>query len=152
MKTLKFWPNITIFALIFLSFRLMLAALVILIMIVISNCCTLYFCCFATDYYGLWLKAYHNKDLLCLETLVGQNECHFKNSMSSHCEWMCLFLLLFCFLCCHVQVQNGLAVYTTWTSIASLINFSLVLNLWGVDMSTAATASLCILFAELMAW
>ncbi|KAA8587611.1 hypothetical protein FQN60_016473, partial [Etheostoma spectabile] len=49
-------------------------------------------------------------------------------------------------------VQNGLAVYTTWTSIASLINFALVLHLWGVDRSTAATASLCILFAEVVAW
>lgn len=50
------------------------------------------------------------------------------------------------------QVQNGLAVYATWTSIASLINFSVVLHLWGVDKSTAATASLCILFAEVVAW
>ncbi|KAF3858914.1 hypothetical protein F7725_012115 [Dissostichus mawsoni] len=72
----------------------------------------LFCCCFATDYYGLWLQAYHRKDLFCLRVLV----------------------------------QNGLALYTTWTSIASLINFSLVLHLWGVAKSTAATASLCILF------
>ncbi|MEQ2168858.1 hypothetical protein GOODEAATRI_019012 [Goodea atripinnis] len=49
-------------------------------------------------------------------------------------------------------VQNGLAVYTTWSSIASLLNLSVVLHLWGVDKSTAATASLCILFAELLGW
>ncbi|XP_068197443.1 uncharacterized protein [Antennarius striatus] len=55
-------------------------------------------------------------------------------------------------LCLRVLVQNGLALYTTWTSIASLINFSLVLQLWGVDRSTAATASLCILLGEVMAW
>lgn len=51
-----------------------------------------------------------------------------------------------------LQVQNGLALYTTWTAIASLINFSLVLQLWGVAKSTAATASLCILFGEVMTW
>nr|XP_020483577.2 uncharacterized protein LOC109978629 [Labrus bergylta] len=96
----------------------MLAALVVLILITISNYCALFFCCFATDYYGLWLQTYHRKDLFCLRALV----------------------------------QNGLALYTTWTSIASLINFSLVLHLWGVDKSTAATASLCILFGEVVTW
>ncbi|KAM6990636.1 uncharacterized protein LKV04_010055 [Tautogolabrus adspersus] len=96
----------------------MLAAMVILILVTISNYCALFFCCFATDYYGLWLQTYHRKDLFCLRALV----------------------------------QNGLAVYTTWTSIASLINFSLVLQLWGVDKSTAATASLCILFGEVVTW
>ncbi|XP_030016416.1 uncharacterized protein LOC115437333 [Sphaeramia orbicularis] len=98
--------------------ELMLAALVVLILIVITNYSVLSICCVATDYYGLWLKSYYPKDLCCLRTLV----------------------------------QNGLAVYTTWTSIASLINFALVLHLWGVARSTAATASLCILFAEIMAW
>ncbi|GAA6229432.1 uncharacterized protein LOC108885333 [Lates japonicus] len=98
--------------------QLMLAALVVLILITITNYSALFFCCFATDYYGLWLKTYHRIDLACL----------------------------------HILVQNGLAVYTTWTSIASLINFSLVLHLWGVDRSTAATASLCILFAEVVGW
>uniref|UniRef100_A0A1A8GQQ8 Uncharacterized protein n=1 Tax=Nothobranchius korthausae TaxID=1143690 RepID=A0A1A8GQQ8_9TELE len=98
--------------------ELMLAALVVLILLVISNYNALFFCCFATDYYGMWLKMYHGKDLACLRILV----------------------------------QNGLAVYTTWTSIASLINFSVVLHLWGVDRTTAATASLCILFAELVGW
>ncbi|XP_075934802.1 uncharacterized protein LOC142934211 [Anarhichas minor] len=96
----------------------MLAALVVLILMTIANYTALFFCCSATDYYGLWLQTYHRKDLYCLRILV----------------------------------QNGLALYTTWTSIASLINFSLVLHLWGVARSTAATASLCILFAEVVAW
>uniref|UniRef100_A0A3Q3H0Q1 Si:dkey-29d8.3 n=1 Tax=Kryptolebias marmoratus TaxID=37003 RepID=A0A3Q3H0Q1_KRYMA len=52
--------------------------------------------------------------------------------------------------CLRILVQNGLAVYSTWTSIASLINFAVVLHLWGVDKSTAATACLCILFAEVV--
>ncbi|KAG7524626.1 hypothetical protein JOB18_014728 [Solea senegalensis] len=96
----------------------MLAALVVLILLVISNYSALFFCCFATDYYGIWLKTYHCKDLACL----------------------------------YILAQNGLAVYTTWTSIASLINFSLVLQLWGVDKTTAATASLCILFGFVIVW
>ncbi|XP_061588698.1 uncharacterized protein LOC133452946 [Cololabis saira] len=100
------------------DWEMMLAALAVLVMIVIANVSTLCFCCFATDYYGMWLKAYHKKDLRFLQILV----------------------------------QNGLAVYTTWTCVASLINFALVLNLWGVEKTTAATASLCILFGELIAW
>lgn len=51
-----------------------------------------------------------------------------------------------------VQVHNGLALYTTWTAIASLINFALVLQLWGVERGTAATAALCILFGEVAVW
>ncbi|CAN9502905.1 unnamed protein product [Ophioblennius macclurei] len=98
--------------------EMMLVALVVLILIVITNYCALFCCCYATDYYGLWLHTYHRKDLYCLRILV----------------------------------QNGLALYTTWTSIASLINFSLVLHLWGVDRSTAATASLCILLFGLSTW
>ncbi|XP_029308675.1 uncharacterized protein LOC115022026 [Cottoperca gobio] len=98
--------------------ELMLASLVVLILMVISNYIALFCCCFATDYYGLWLQTYHRKDLVALRILV----------------------------------QNGLALYTTWISIASLINFSLVLHLWGVGRSTAATASLCILFAEVVGW
>ncbi|XP_061695665.1 uncharacterized protein si:dkey-29d8.3 isoform X3 [Syngnathoides biaculeatus] len=96
----------------------MLSALVLLSLIVISNSSALSICCFATDFYGLWLKTYYPKDLTCVIILV----------------------------------HNGLALYTTWTSIASLINFTLVLQLWGVVRSTAATVSLCLLFAKLVAW
>ncbi|CAB1446471.1 unnamed protein product [Pleuronectes platessa] len=98
--------------------EMMLASLVVLTLISITNYSALFFCCFATDFYGIWLKTYHRKDLACL----------------------------------YILVQNGLALYTTWTSIASLINFSVVLNLWGVDKSTAASASLCLLFGEVAAW
>ncbi|KAF3698863.1 hypothetical protein EXN66_Car014550 [Channa argus] len=98
--------------------ELMLVALVVLILMAISSYSALFCCCFATDYFGLWLQTYHRKDLACLRILL----------------------------------QNGLALYATWISIASLVNFSLVLHLWGVDKSTAATASLCILFAEVVAW
>nr|XP_061794949.1 uncharacterized protein LOC133586592 [Nerophis lumbriciformis] len=98
--------------------ELMLSGLVVLILIVISSYGALSICCYATDYYGLWLHTYYPKDLICVTILV----------------------------------QNGLALYTTWTSIASLINFAVVLQLWGVVKSTAATVSLCLLFAELVGW
>ncbi|CAG11643.1 unnamed protein product [Tetraodon nigroviridis] len=82
---------------------LMLAALVVLTMLTLSNVAALFFCCSATYRHGLWLKTYHSKDLACLRILV----------------------------------HNGLALYTTWTAIASLINLALVLHLWGVERSTA---------------
>lgn len=51
--------------------RLMLAALVVLTLIVVSNVGALIFCCAATYRYGLWLKAYHSRDLACLRVLVS---------------------------------------------------------------------------------
>lgn len=50
---------------------MMLAALVVLILIAVTNFSCLFFACFATDYYGLWLRSYHRKDLACLRVLVG---------------------------------------------------------------------------------
>ena len=131
--------------------RLMLAALVVLILMVITSCTALFCCCFATDYYGLWLQAYHRKDLFCLRVLVSA-ALHSLNKVSIFKNVPWEWCHLCAHKCSHIQVQNGLALYTTWTSIASLINFSLVLQLWGVAKSTAATASLCILFAEVVAW
>lgn len=98
--------------------EMMQVALVVLLLVVVTNHGALFCACYASDYYGLWLETYHRKDLACLRILV----------------------------------QNGLAVYTTWTSIAVLINFALVLQLLGVDRSTAATASLCILLGEVATW
>lgn len=48
----------------------MLAALVVLIMIVVSNFGALFACCYTTYRYGLWLQTYHSKDLACLRILV----------------------------------------------------------------------------------
>lgn len=51
--------------------RLMLAALVVLTLIAVSNVGALIFCCAATYRYGLWLKTYHSRDLACLRILVS---------------------------------------------------------------------------------
>lgn len=52
-----------------------------------------------------------------------------------------------------VQVQNGIMIYTTWTTIATLINLTIVL-IYNVEMdpATAATISYCILAAVLLVW
>lgn len=56
---------------------------------------------------------------------------------------------LFCII---VLVQNGIATYATWTTIATLLNFTVVLNLASVSATNAATASLCILLLEVIIW
>lgn len=48
----------------------MLAALVVLVLMVVTNIGALFYCCYATDYYGLWLQTFHKKDLYCLRILV----------------------------------------------------------------------------------
>ncbi|XP_028296642.1 uncharacterized protein LOC114479504 [Gouania willdenowi] len=98
--------------------EMMSVSLVVLLLVVITNVGALFCCCYATDYYGLWLASYHRRDLSCLRILV----------------------------------QNGLALYTTWTSIAALINLALVLHLAGMERSTAATAALCLLLGEVSVW
>lgn len=51
-----------------------------------------------------------------------------------------------------VLVQNGVATYATWTTIATLLNFTVVLNLASVSATNAATASLCMLLLEVIIW
>ncbi|XP_028833872.1 uncharacterized protein LOC114789009 [Denticeps clupeoides] len=54
--------------------------------------------------------------------------------------------------CIRALVQNGIAVYATWTTIAALLNFTVVLNVTGVSKTTAATTSLCFLLIEVLGW
>ncbi|XP_056330574.1 uncharacterized protein si:dkey-29d8.3 [Danio aesculapii] len=56
---------------------------------------------------------------------------------------------LFCII---VLVQNGIATYATWTTIATLLNFTVVLNVASVSATNAATASLSILLLEVIVW
>ncbi|XP_061212194.1 uncharacterized protein LOC133213743 [Neopsephotus bourkii] len=52
-----------------------------------------------------------------------------------------------------ILVQNGLALYATWTSIATLLNFAIVLIYkWNVANETATTACLSILGLSLLIW
>jgi hypothetical protein len=48
-------------------------------------------------------------------------------------------------------VQNGLAFYAAWVTIATLLNFAIVLTYWAhVQQSTACSICLFILLAELV--
>lgn len=50
-------------------------------------------------------------------------------------------------------MQNGLALYATWTTIATLLNFAVVLIYkWDVSNETATTACLSILTLMLVMW
>uniref|UniRef100_H3BA93 Si:dkey-29d8.3 n=1 Tax=Latimeria chalumnae TaxID=7897 RepID=H3BA93_LATCH len=52
-----------------------------------------------------------------------------------------------------VLVQNGVAVYATWTTIATLLNFAAVLTYSGnVSLETAGTVALSILLIEVVSW
>ncbi|TRZ19781.1 hypothetical protein HGM15179_007347 [Zosterops borbonicus] len=52
-----------------------------------------------------------------------------------------------------ILVQNGLALYLTWTSIATLLNFAVVLIYkWDVPDEKATTAALSILALGLVVW
>ncbi|KAI7809184.1 hypothetical protein IRJ41_001792 [Triplophysa rosa] len=55
-------------------------------------------------------------------------------------------------ICIIVLVQNGIATYATWTTIATLLNFTVVLDMASVSPTNAATASLCILLLEVVTW
>ncbi|XP_064643550.1 uncharacterized protein LOC135497650 [Lineus longissimus] len=49
--------------------------------------------------------------------------------------------------------QNGMALYATWTSVATLLNLAMVLTyIAGVDNAVACTSSLSILAVELVLW
>ncbi|XP_062841302.1 uncharacterized protein si:ch211-161h7.5 [Trichomycterus rosablanca] len=55
--------------------------------------------------------------------------------------------------CIRILVQNGIAVYTTWTSIASLINFTITLSYdAGMNKTDAATLALSLLLVAVIAW
>ncbi|XP_018529170.1 uncharacterized protein LOC108881602 [Lates calcarifer] len=50
-----------------------------------------------------------------------------------------------------VLIQNGVAIYATWTTIASLVNLTIVLN-YNMSQTDAATVSLSILTVVLFVW
>jgi len=52
-----------------------------------------------------------------------------------------------------VIIQNGLALYATWVTIATLLNLAIVLAYWGgVEQPVASTVSLSILLVEVLAY
>ncbi|XP_056599708.1 uncharacterized protein si:dkey-29d8.3 [Triplophysa dalaica] len=98
--------------------ELMIAALIVLALIALTNYLLIFFSCIGLRANGSWLKQNHPKDLVCIIVLV----------------------------------QNGIATYATWTTIATLLNFTVVLDITSTSATNAATASLCILLLELVTW
>ena len=50
-------------------------------------------------------------------------------------------------------VQNGIAFFATWVSIATLLNFAIVMVYkWSVEMETACTVALAILAGDIVVW
>ena len=57
------------------------------------------------------------------------------------------------FILTQVLVNNGLALYTTWCTIASLLNLTMAIAYFhGVDQDIACTISLVILAVEIIVW
>ncbi|KAM6900672.1 uncharacterized protein FYW49_017188 [Xenentodon cancila] len=99
--------------------KFMPAALVFLILIVLTNYAVIFFSCYGLKNYGAWLNKYH------------------KNHLWLH----------------RVLVQNGVAIYATWTTIASLLNLDVVL-IYDINTSKtdASTISLSVLIVVLIVW
>ncbi|XP_017566857.2 uncharacterized protein si:dkey-29d8.3 [Pygocentrus nattereri] len=54
--------------------------------------------------------------------------------------------------CIRVLVQNAIAAYATWTTIATLLNFAVVLGIASVSPTNAGTVALCALLLEVIVW
>ncbi|TSO05372.1 hypothetical protein Baya_9495 [Bagarius yarrelli] len=52
----------------------------------------------------------------------------------------------------YVLVQNSIATYATWTSIATLLNLVVVLGIKAMSPMNAATVALCLLLLEVIIW
>ncbi|KAM4705000.1 uncharacterized protein WCC33_009831 [Rhinophrynus dorsalis] len=55
--------------------------------------------------------------------------------------------------CIRILVHNGLATYTTWTCIATVINFGIVLKYYvNIEDAVASNMVLCLVFFALLSW
>ncbi|XP_027721420.1 uncharacterized protein LOC114045542 isoform X1 [Vombatus ursinus] len=103
----------------------------------------------------LWDKEYLSPALLILTGLTGSNYVILSlacRGLHSHRTWLqnhhridlCLLRIL---------VQNGIAIYATWTTVATLLNFAVVLVYSvGVANQTSTTVVLSILLMLLVLW
>lgn len=129
------------------------AALAFLILITLTNYALIFFSCHGLHNYGAWLSKYHKVDLWLQRVLVGtlwRLNCKARVCLFTCGNVVCVNEPL---LLSRLQVQNGIAIYATWTTIASLVNLSIVLNYdANVSPADAATASLSILTVLLVVW
>lgn len=135
-------------------------ALAFLILIALTNYVMIFFSCLGLHNYGAWLSKYHKVDLWLHRVLVSTFTCYLPATSFN------FILLSFSFgryparvsasksfLLSLLQIQNGIAIYATWTTIASLVNLTIVLaNDVNMSQTGAATVSLSILAVVLSAW
>ncbi|XP_078072827.1 uncharacterized protein LOC144495904 isoform X2 [Mustelus asterias] len=73
-------------------------------------------------------------------------------ALHTQCLWMQKYRKVDLWLV-RILIQNGVAVYATWTTIATLLNFAIVLTYSGsITTVTSGTVSLSILAFEVVLW
>lgn len=130
----------------FFSPRFMPAALAFLILIALTNYVVIFFSCYGLSQYGAWLNKYHRVDLWLHRLLVRYATQPFTFSTTASESVLIIKLSV-------LQIQNGIAIYATWTTIASLVNLTIVL-VYNANVSDtdAATISLSLLTVVVVAW
>ncbi|XP_062377580.1 uncharacterized protein LOC134066305 isoform X2 [Sardina pilchardus] len=93
----------------------MIAALVIIALVALTNYIMIFFSCHGLKIYGAWLNKYHKRDLWLIRILV----------------------------------QNGIATYMTWTTLATLINLAIVMDYDG-QLSRADAGTVCLSFLTVL--
>lgn len=125
----------------------MAGALVFLIVVALTNYVMIYYSCHSLHVYGAWLSKYHKVNLWLHRSLVREDIsvyiCDFLSRMQCD-DGVCI---------CFPQVQNGFAIYATWTTVVSLANLSIV-SVKDPKMfpEDAVTLSFALLTVVLLVW
>ena len=123
------------------------AALAVLILIVLTNYLMIFLSCHGLHSYGAWLNKYHRADLWLHRVLVSTAA-----PLQQHKHQLCKYPQVFPSISI-LQIQNGIAIYATWTTIASLLNLTIVLTHDAhMTPTDAATVSLSVLTALVFVW
>ncbi|XP_077389101.1 uncharacterized protein LOC144026348 [Festucalex cinctus] len=111
--------------------------------------------CFNIAWLLIWDRAWMIAALVFLILVVGTNygmvafACH---GLHIYGPWLKTYHKVDLWLI-RILVQNGVMIYTTWTTIATLINLAIVLVYEAnVSQTNAATVSYCILTVVLLVW
>ncbi|XP_051910253.1 uncharacterized protein si:ch211-161h7.5 [Hippocampus zosterae] len=111
--------------------------------------------CFNITWLLVWDRAWMIAALVFLILVAGTNygmisfACH---GLHVYGAWLKEYHKVDLWLI-RILVQNGVMIYTTWTTIATLINLAIVLTYQAnVSPTNAATVSYCILTIVLLVW
>lgn len=125
----------------------MAGALVFLILVALTNYVKIFYSCHSLHVYGAWLSKYPRVDLWLHRALVREDIYVYICDLLSQTQCddgVCICLL---------QVQNGIAIYGTRTTVASLVNLSIVLVKDAkMPPEDAVTLSFSLLTVVLLVW